>query len=215
MNLIQTCAAALSVAASFVCAANAATFSFTGTFGADDDVQLFNFSVGAASNVTLRTSSYAGGVQADGNVVAAGGFDPILALFDSSGALIGQNDDGLCSQAPADPSTGQCWDTFLAASLATGAYTVAVMQYDNFAFGPNLSNGFVRTGNPFFTAGLGACTNGQFCDVSGANRANNWAFDILNVETASIPNEVPLPAAAWLFLAGAGALAARRKAKDA
>ncbi len=74
--------------------AQAANVSFTGSFATDDAVQLFNFSVGAPSSVTLRTYSYAGGVQANGNVVSAGGFDPILALFNSTGHLITQNDDG-------------------------------------------------------------------------------------------------------------------------
>lgn len=217
MKLFRTCIAALAASGSLICTANAATFSFTGTFGADDEVQLFNFSVGATSNITLRTWSYAGGVQADGNVVAAGGFDPILALFDSSGVLIGQNDDGGCALVPADPNTGMCWDTFLTASLAAGDYMVALMQSNNFANGPNLSDGFARTGQPFFTAASG-CSNGQFCDVSGGsgnNRTNFWAFDILNAVSASTPPEVPLPAAAWLFLAGAGALAALRRAKNA
>src|SRR5262245_35968039 len=75
--------------------AKADNFSFTGSFAVDNDVQLFNFSVMAPSNVTLRTWSYAGGTNAAGQLIAAGGFDPILALFDSSGALIDQNDDGV------------------------------------------------------------------------------------------------------------------------
>jgi hypothetical protein len=66
----------------------------TGSFTNDNDVQLFNFSVGMTSNVTLRTYSYAGGTNAAGTVISRGGFDPILALFSSAGALIGQNDDG-------------------------------------------------------------------------------------------------------------------------
>lgn len=40
-------------------------FSFTGNLSDDDDVQLFEFSVGVTSTVTMRTYSYAGGVMAD------------------------------------------------------------------------------------------------------------------------------------------------------
>jgi hypothetical protein len=61
--------------------AAAADFSFTGNFTQDDNVQLFNFVVGAPSSVTLRTWSYAGGTNAAGTTIARGGFDPILALF--------------------------------------------------------------------------------------------------------------------------------------
>ena len=41
----------------------------------------------------------------------------------------------------------------------------------------------------------------QFCDSSGAQRTNEWAFDVLNVESAS-QVVVPVPAAIWLFGSG-------------
>src|SRR5215510_14265065 len=91
--------------------ATADNFSFTGTFTQDDNVQLFNFSIGApSSGVILRTWSYAGGVNAAGATIARGGFDPILALFNATtGALIGQNDDG-GGLVPADSGTGATFD---------------------------------------------------------------------------------------------------------
>jgi hypothetical protein len=61
--------------------------------------------------------------------------------------------------------------------LAAGNYTVSVMQYDNFANGPNLSNGFRENGNTNFTARFG-CSQGFFCDVTGSNRDGHWAFDM-------------------------------------
>src|SRR5689334_13237383 len=120
-------------------AALAADFSFTGNLADHNQVQLFNFSVAAPSTVTLRTYSYAGGVNAAGQTILRGGFDPILALFDSSGALINQNDDGGDPLVPADAVTGNHWDTFLTSNLTPGNYTVSVMQFDNFSIGPNLS----------------------------------------------------------------------------
>jgi hypothetical protein len=177
--------------------ASADNFSFTGTFTHDSDVQLFNFTVGATSTVTLRTFSYAGGTNSAGSVIPRGGFDPILALFDSTGALINENDDG-GANVPADSVTGAHFDTFLQSSLAAGNYTVSVMEFDNFAPGPNLSNGFTFSGPPSnFTAGFGGCSAPSFCDVTGSARTSNWAFDILNVNSATIPG-VPGP------IAGAG-----------
>lgn len=186
-------------------------FSFTGSFVGDADVQLFNFTVGALSTVTLRSYSYAGGTMADGTVISAGGFDPILALWDSAGNLVNQWDDGP-DAVPSDPVTGSQYDTNLTiSSLAAGNYTASIAQYDNFAAGTNLSSGFVRSSSTF-TSTYG-CSNGQFCDVNGDNRTSFWAFDVLGVESASAPSAVPLPAGLPLMLSGLFALAflARRK----
>jgi len=191
------------VAASFASAAN---FSFQGTLTRDDEVQLFTISVGSTSNVTLRTWSYAGGVNAAGTTIASGGFDPILALFNSSGTLINQNDDG--AGVAADAVTHLNLDTLLRSNLSPGTYTVSVMQYDNFANGPNLSDGFLSSSRPTFTSVFG-CSNGRFCDVSAANRTGAWAFDILGVDSASTPTPpppsgVPEPASVSMMLAGLG-----------
>ncbi len=188
----------------------AANFSFTGSFTQDDNVQLITFNVGAPSTVTLRSWSYAGGVNAAGATIARGGFDTILALFDSSGALIDQNDDGGVNVDP-DSVTGARFDTFLTSALVAGTYTVSVMQYNNFAIGPNISNGFGRDGDGNFTAGSGGCTASQFCDVGGSARTGNWAFDVLNVEAAAETPRVPEPSSVALFLTGAAAIFFRRK----
>lgn len=186
-------------------------FSFTGTFNQDDNVQLFHFTAGGSSAVVLRTWSYAGGVNAAGQTIARGGFDPILALFDSSGAYIDQNDDGGCGLVAADSVTGECWDTYFSSTLAAGNYTVSVMEYDNFAVGPNLSDGFERDGQGNFTGGGAfSCGNGlPFCDATGDVRDSHWAFDVLNVEGATVqppPTSVPEPGS--LGMLGFGSLAA-------
>lgn len=178
-------------------------FSFTGNFATDDDVQFFDFSVGETSDVTLRTWSYAGGTNAAGVVIPAGGFDPILALFDSAGVLIGQNDDGFDDEfgefgiplVPEDPVTGAAFDTFLSLTLSPGDYTVSVMQFSNFAIGPTLGDGFE-----------GSRTIG-FVDDDGNIRTSFWAFDILNVEEAVVipePSSVLLAAIGLIGLVGCG-----------
>lgn len=167
-------------------------FSFRGTFEADDDVQLFNFTVESTSTVTLKTLSYAGGTQADNTVISAGGFDPILSLFDGSRNFIEGNDDGTYPYVAVDPVTGQTFDTFFQETLFAGNYTVAISQYDNFfsgGIGDNISLGFLRSGQPNFTS---LFCNGNFCDITGDIRTNQWAFDILNVNQAN-QQEVPEP----------------------
>lgn len=189
-------------------------FSFTGSFTGDADVQQFNFAIGASSDVTLRSYSYAGGTMADGTVISAGGFDPILALWDSAGNLVGEFDDGP-GAVGTDPVTGAAFDTnLLLTGLAPGSYTATIAQYDNFAAGTNLSDGFLRS-DPSFTAVFG-CSNGQFCDVAADNRTSFWAFDVLGVDTAVAPPPtptIPLPAGLPLLLTGLAGfgLLARRK----
>lgn len=178
-------------------ASYAEDFSFTGNLSGINDVQLFTFTVGTNSNVVLRTWSYAGGVNAAGQTIAEGGFDPILALFQGTGAsavYINQNDDG-GSSVPADSVTGVHYDTYLAVNdLAPGTYTVSVMDYANFAVGPTLGAGF--TG--------GALTGGTFRDATGHDRDSHWAFDILGVESASTPPTSAVPEPSTIALLGSG-----------
>ena len=143
------------------------TFSFTGTLTTANDVLRFDFTITAESQITLRTYSYAGGTNGDGLVVPSGGFDPILALFNAAGELIGQNDDG-GQNVPADPNTGSHYDTFFQALLPAGNYTVTVMAYSNFANGPNLSDGFEGGGS----------FNG---------RTPNFAFDVIGADSVTGP----------------------------
>ena len=171
--------------------AMAADLSFTGSLSDPNQVQLFNFTVGSASNVTLRSLSYAGGTNAAGTVISRGGFDPILALFDSNGALINQNDDGGLN-VPVDPVTDRRYDVYLNQLLNPGNYTVSVMAYSNFPAGSNLSNGFQG--------------GGSFVDFSGNQRTNAWAFDILNVASATQVGAVPEPGTWALMLLGFGAV---------
>ncbi len=160
----------------------AADFSLRGTFDQDDDMYLFNFKVETESAVTLRTYSYAGGTQADGTVIAAGGFDPILSLFDGSGSLIAVGDDDESGTAPQDPVTGQRYDTLMNVTLGVGSYTVVLTQYANFSNTVHLSDGFRQTGNGNFTSDFSRCTtSSSFCDFTGDIRTNEWAFDVLGV----------------------------------
>src|SRR5215467_15619437 len=58
---------------------SANNFSFVGVFSQDDQLEFFMFTAPSA-NVTVRTWGYAGGTNADGQLISAGGFDPILSV---------------------------------------------------------------------------------------------------------------------------------------
>src|SRR5689334_4991791 len=83
-----------------------ASFSFTGLFTQDDQVQFFSFVLNAPGTVTLETWSYGGGTNSGGQAIPSGGFDPVLSVFDSTGLLQGLNLDGTCPPHNTDPVTG-------------------------------------------------------------------------------------------------------------
>lgn len=174
---LKTIAAALTLGLAAT-ATSAANFSFSGNFEHDNDVQLFSFTVSAPTSVSLRSWSYAGGTNAAGTVIARGGFDPILSLFDATGKLLREQDDAKCELVAADSVTKFCWDVFYTTTLAAGTYTASIQQYDNFSSSYNLADGFYYDGvaHQDFRHG--------FIDDANSVRDAHWAFDILNVDSA-------------------------------
>ena len=183
-------AASLALASTSMQAAN---LSFTGSLGGDNDVRLFTFTLAADSDVTLRTWSYAGGTNASGSLIGSGGFDPIVTLFAGTGPsalLLTANDDG--TGVDVDPGTGSAFDSLLEIlALSAGTYTVALTEFDNFASGPTLGDGF--GGN----------------NIMGFDGRNaNWALDILSVDSA---HQIPEPAGLALAMLGLAAMRTVRR----
>ena len=161
--------------------ASANNLSFTGAFTTDDQSQSFTFNLAGSTSIVARTFGYAGGTNAAGTAIAAGGFDPWLSLFDGSGNLLASVDNGTCGQVGTDPVSGACLDSYIAQTLGAGSYTLILTESDNQPAGTSLSDGFTRTGQGDFTASAFGCASGPFCDVNGLNRTGDWAVDIDNV----------------------------------
>ena len=186
--------------------ANALDFDFSGTFTQDNDITLLNFTVGTDSTITIFSSSWGNDVGSDGYVAGAG-FDPILAIWNNTGGIVSEQDDG--HNVGSTLSNGVSyshgyWDSYYDVSLTAGDYTASIAQYDNFVAGSNLSDGFKYDGNPTFTQSFSSVSQTYFngCWLDNDYRTGDWDFHILNVADASHP--VPEPST--ILLIGVGLL---------
>jgi len=203
-NIIKATFLAGMLAVSSNASAIVADYDFSGTFANDNDIVLLDFSVDSESSITIFSSSWV--TSADGY-----GFDPILAIWDSAGNLVNQQDDGhnigTTLSNGVSYSHGN-WDSYFNVLLAAGDYTASIAQYNNFAAGSNLADGFIHDANPNFTAGFGPAD--QFNGVDGTVRTGYWEFHILDVATASQQN-VPEPGIAVLLGLGLIGMGFRRR----
>jgi hypothetical protein len=192
------------------CSAQATVLSSEGSFSSDDEVKLFNFSLGSDFLFSARTWSFGGGVNGAGDSVAAGGFAPVLSLFDANGTqdLLQIAQAGAGGSCPAgantDPASGFCWDVGFSLLLTTGDYILALTQDDNTPFGPFLTDGFLRNGQGNFTGPSYLGTDGQCVLVDGGQRTCDWAVDFVLPES---PVVVPEPGALALLALGVVVLA--------
>ena len=215
----------------------ASTFSFSGTFGHDTNLQFFTFTLSQpTAGVTLRTWSYAGGTDAAGQLIASGGFEPYLNLYMSDGTQMNPGFSGPCvaPQSP-DPVTGVCGDVYYPTERSfpgglwdAGTYIVVLSSFANAGIG-NLSDGFFAPqvlGFPDpsnFTCQVGPtgyqgnpptiAVDQPFCDefLPGTQRTGNWELDIVGVDTATQASTVPEPESLTLVLLGGLAIWGRRR----
>lgn len=210
MKWTNSFALALAVAAGSVSAAPV-DLTFAGTFVKDNDVLKFNFTIDTARSVGVVSSSW-----------IAGGFDPILTIFDSTGNKVAFQDDGGATGSVNVNGTSYSygtWDSFYNVNLGAGSYSAVITQFDNFAKTNLLADGFIwdAVDNFTFVQNYGGATQAMFNGVWDSNdpRTGNWRFHLLNVDDAVVidPNRIPEPAS--MALAGVallGLAAARRRA---
>jgi hypothetical protein len=208
----------------------AADISFAGTFLNDTDLQFFTFTVlNPTPGVTLRTWSYSGGVNAAGQAIPSGGFEPYLNLYMADGSQMNPGSSGPCngvSNLSPDPTTGACGDVYYPTTLSfpggvwsAGTYTVVLSTFANPGIG-NLSDGFFaaevlglpspsnftcQVGSPGYQGNPPTVPVDQpFCDefYAGTQRTGGWALDILNVDSAAQSSTVPEPSSLSLGLLG-------------
>lgn len=172
--------------------ASASSVTYTGTFASDDQVQEYVWTLPQSTTAILYSDSYGGGTS-NGVTTPAGGFVPIISLFDSTGTLITSDGaDGTCSGSMAmDGVTGMCDDAYIKTNLAAGSYTVAITEFFNEPVGPNLSNGFTEQGQGNFT--------GPTCGTTGAFYQSDVAPCVERTGTFAVTfSSIPEPGTLWL-----------------
>ncbi|MCU1260257.1 MAG: sorting protein [Bryobacterales bacterium] len=170
----------------------ATSFSFQGSFVSDDQIQLFGFAISSNTVVTLKSLGYGGGTNGVNAVIPAGGFDPLLTLFQSDGTQVGSfDDDPGCAHT--NLNHGACLDSYFNGLLQAGSYQLALTESGNFSLG-NLSDGFLQQGQGNFTANNCSPSSAQgFCDTFGNQNNGNWALDIIGVNSATQVSGIPEP----------------------
>ncbi len=171
----------------------ASVVSYGGTLAGDDQVQQYSYTATGPGVVLFSTDSYGGGTY-NSVTTPAGGFVPVISVFNAANGLLLGSDggDGVCSGGMlADPTTNMCDDASLSLTLGSGSYVVAVSEFFNVPVGPNLSDGFLEEGQGNFT-GATCGTSGAFYETDVApcvQRDGNFA---LNISAAPEPTTLGL-----------------------
>ena len=181
------------------------------------------FTLSSTTTVSLQTWSFGGtngGLDAAGNPVAPGGFDPLVAfwsgtgptatLIDGSADVLGNYSTTYQGCPPAGTvafSNGNvCGDLTMQFTLGAGAYTITLSDA---AYQPCA---LVSFGCATLSDGFNDLTGGVFqtCNYDGVTDAcitpnQSWLFD-LNGPAAPVPE----PATVLLFASGVGLCFSRR-----
>ena len=143
-----------------------------GVFSNDDDLWSTSFDLVQSDVLTVSSFSYGGDTSRH---IAAGGFAPVLTLFqDGVGLLQLAQANAVCAPgaASADPVSGFCWDATLTLVAANaGHYTLVLSQDGNNALGQSLAEGYSRAGEHDYT-GLDylGLAGARFVQVDGTQR---------------------------------------------
>ena len=178
--------------------------SYRGTLAAPQSVFEVTFTLTAADNITIRTWSFGGGTNAAGQVISAGGFDPLITLFNGPEATATMLVDGSGNPlADADnlinspwafvgncPAAGtvliganhDCGDDLMQVALPAGTYTL-VLTDANYQPGAIYDGGALSEAFVDLTGGVAQF---QTCDPLAnvcINPDSHYAVDIVATKT--------------------------------
>ena len=157
---------------------------------------VYAFTVNTTTTVEAITYGYGGGTSLTGAVVAAGGLEPYLSLFDASGNFLASTYIGTTCPPGANSVGGNCFDVSLdGGTLTPGTYQIALTAFENESLAENSGSGNLSDG----FAGLGSLAAGENL---------NYAFDVI------LPQNTPEPASALLLAIGCAVWPLRKRKTD-
>lgn len=159
-----------------------------------------SFTVGTTSTMSAITFSYGGRTNGSSQVIAQGGFEPYLSLFDNGGNFLASTLLGTTCPVGANTNSvsGQCFDVSLdGGTLSPGSYQIAITAFENMSFAENPGSATLADG---FT-GLGNLASGE--DL-------HYAFDVVLNSTSAVPE----PSAGWLLTGAMFVIAGIRRIKS-
>ncbi len=139
-------------AAVAACSTPPDAISCTGSLSSPEDIFTESFTLTGSSTIAVQTYGFGGGVNAAGETISPGGFDPLVALFsglptdatiltDGSGNPVADADNFFPTSlfSPGCPPAGlvtvgtvadNCGDDTLTVTLAAGTYTLLLTDAD-------------------------------------------------------------------------------------
>ena len=186
------------------------SLSYTGTLASPESVFETTFTLTASDTITFQTWGFGGGTNAAGQVISAGGFDPLIALFngpvptatiyvDGSGNPLADADNllnppwsfvGNCPPAGtvAIGVNSDCGDDFMQVALSAGTYTL-LLSDANYIPDAVYDNGALSEGFTDLTAGqIQTCDAGDNTCISPNG---NYAVDIVSTKADLTPTPEP------------------------